>query len=133
MKKLIAAIPLIVTCSVAADEGEVLTIDRVVPSNVEFSFSYDKDISPKPSDFALVNYVVMSNERGERWAVLTLTNTSSGQRMLEQDHILATFADGSKQAPTEVKLNFNGKETQSITVSFGQSKFPILSIVTDNN
>lgn len=66
------------------------------------------------------------------WAVLTLTNTSSGNRTLEQNNIIATFADGDKKSPLEFSLNFTGKETQSITVSFGESKFPILSINTNS-
>lgn len=45
------------------------------------------------------------------WAVLTLTNTSSGNRTLEQNNIIATFADGDKKSPLEFSLNFTGKET----------------------
>jgi len=114
-----------------ADEVKVLTVDRVISNNVELAFPNDKDIKAKSSDFKLVNYVIMSNEIGERWAVLTLTNTSSGNRMLEQNHLLALFADGERKSPLELKLNFEGNETQSITVSFGESKFPILSISSE--
>jgi hypothetical protein len=111
-----------------ANEPEVLTVDRVVSKNVELAFPNDKNLKPKSNDFELVNYVIMSNELGERWAVLTLTNTSTGNRMLEHDHLMALFADGERKNPLELKLNFEGRETQSITVSFGESKFPILSI-----
>jgi hypothetical protein len=111
-----------------ASEADVLTVDRVVSTNLELAFPNDKNLRPKPSDFELVNYVIMSNELGERWAVLTLTNNSAGNRTLEQDHLMALFADGERKNPLELKLNFEGRETQSITVSFGESKFPILSI-----
>lgn len=111
-----------------ANESEVLTVDREVSNNVELAFPNDKGLKPKSSDFELVNYVIMSNEQGERWAVLTLTNTSTGNRMLEQDHLMALFADGTRRKPLELKLNFEGRETQSLTVSFGESKFPILTI-----
>ncbi|NMP33461.1 hypothetical protein HII17_18090 [Thalassotalea sp. M1531] len=111
-----------------ANDKDTLTIDRFVSNNLEFSFPNDKGYKPKSSDFDLINYVVMSNEYGERWAVLTLTNLSSGNRVLERDHIMATFADGEVKSPLNLKLDFEGKETQSITVSFGKSKFPILSI-----
>lgn len=111
-----------------ANELEVLTVDRIVSTNIELAFPNDENLKAKSSDFKLVNYVIMSNEIGERWAVLTLTNTSSGNRMLEHDHLMALFADGERKNPLELKLNFKGRETQSITVSFGESKFPILSI-----
>jgi hypothetical protein len=129
--KYIIAVLVFITFLTNANENAVLNIDRSVSKNVEFSFPNNKNVKPKQSDFELINYVIMSNELGERWAVLTLTNTSSGNRMLEQANIMATFADGKRQTPLDFKLNFEGKETQSITVSFGKSKFPILSIIAE--
>ncbi len=70
----------------------------------------------------------MSNELGERWAVITLKNSSSGSRVLEHGHLMAIFANGKRKSPRKFKLNFKGDETQSITVSFGESKFPVLSV-----
>ena len=128
MKKYIIPALFFIAFASNAKETEVLTVDRVVSNNIILSFPNDKNLKAKPSDFKLVNYVIMSNDIGERWAVLTLTNTSSGNRVLEQDHLLALFADGTRKMPLEIKLNFEGRETQSLTVSFGESKFPILSI-----
>jgi len=65
--------------------------------------------------------------------VITLTNTSSGNRMLEHNHLMALFADGKRRNPLEYKLHFEGNETQSITVSFGESKFPILSLYSSQD
>jgi hypothetical protein len=73
----------------------------------------------------------MSNDLGERWAVITLTNTSSGSRILEHEHLMALFADGKRKSSLAFKVSFEGQETQSVTVSFGENKFPILSISTD--
>jgi hypothetical protein len=74
----------------------------------------------------------MSNEIGERWSVITLTNLSTGNRNLEHEYLIALFADGNRTNPLEYKLNFEGKETQTITVSFGEHQFPILSIYSSN-
>ncbi len=130
MHKFILLALLLISFNGQSSEDEALTIDKVVSSNFELAFPNDKNIKPQDSEFALINYVVMSNLIGERWAVLTLKNTSAGNRMLEQQHIMALFADGSRSYPAEIKLNFEGKETQSITVSFGENKFPILSVQT---
>ena len=130
MRKTCLFIILFAAFTVGAIESQhdVLTIDRLVPNSVQFEFPNDKNIKPKSSDFELVNCVMMSSEAGERWAVLTLTNISSGHRILEKEHILATFADGTRKSPNEIKLSFAGGDTQSITVSFGEYKFPVLSI-----
>lgn len=133
MHKYIISVYILLAFTSNANEVEVLTVDRVVSTNIELSFPNDKNLKAKSSDFELVNYVIMSNEIGERWAVLTLTNTSSGNRMLKHDHIMALFADGERKNPLPLKLNFEGKETQSITVSFGENKFPILSVNSETD
>lgn len=112
--------------------NNVLNVDRAIPSSIHLSFPNDNNIMPKKSDFTILNYVLMSNNEGERWAVITLTNLSSGNRELNQDHLLALFADGSRLTPIEFKLGFKGSETQSVTVSFAEHKFPILSVYSSN-
>ena len=132
---LLVLVPMVTLLSFAslADETQVLTIDRSVAKNLLLSFPNDKDIKPKKSDFKIINYVLMSNELGERWSVITLTNLSSGNRMLEQQQLMALFANGKRRSPLAYKLNFAGDETQSITVSFGESKFPILALYSSND
>lgn len=126
--KLLMATLIFITFTSHAEQEEVLTVDRVISNNIELAFANDRGITAKPSDFKLINYVIMSNDIGERWAVLTLTNTSSGSRILEQNHLLGLFADGERKSPLALKYNFEGYETQTITVSFGENKFPILTI-----
>jgi hypothetical protein len=123
-----------ILCSVStyADEKETLTVDRVISNKLELAFPNDKNIRPKASDFELINYVVMSNALGERWAVITLNNTATGSRILEHEHLMALFADGKRKSPPAFKVSFEGQEIQSITVSFGENKFPILSINTES-
>ena len=131
MYKFLSLAFILLSFSSYADETEALTVDRVIANNLELAFPNDKNIQPKASDFELINYVVMSNDLGERWAVITLSNTSSGSRILEHEHLIALFADGKRKSPPAFKVSFEGQETQSITVSFGENKFPILSISTD--
>ncbi|KPZ57164.1 MULTISPECIES: hypothetical protein [unclassified Pseudoalteromonas] len=124
---------LILCANVFAAQNNVLNVDRAIPNSMQLSFPNDNNITPKKSDFSIVNYVLMSNEEGERWAVITLTNLASGKRELNQDHLLALFADGSRLTPNEFKLGFNGNQTQSVTVSFAEYKFPILSVYSSND
>jgi len=130
--KFIIAVLIVFSSALQANENEVLSVERSVAKNIKLSFANDLDIKPKSSDFEINNYVLMSSEEGERWAVITLTNLSSGNRTLVHEHLLALFANGERRSPLEYKLGFAGNETQSVTVSFGESKFPILSIYSGN-
>jgi hypothetical protein len=131
MRQIIISVFFLISFSGYADEPEVLTVDRVVPNNLQLAFPNDMGEKPQVSDFQLVNYVAMSNDVGERWAVVTVRNSSSGGRSFENEHLMAVFADGVRKSPSEFKINFKGNETQTLTVSFGENKFPILSISTD--
>lgn len=117
----------------ASADDDILNVDRSVSKSIQLAFSNDNNITPKKSDFEVINYVLMSNENGERWSVITLTNLSHGERSINQEHLLALFADGSRSEPLAFTSNFKGKETQSLTLSFGENKFPILSIYSSNN
>lgn len=132
MSKFLPLALILFTLVSQADETEVLNVDRSVSKNINLSFPNDNNIKPKTGDFEIINYVLMSNEIGERWSVITLTNLSSGNRNLDQSHLIALFADGGRKKPLEYSLNFKGHETQSITVSFGKHKFPILNIYSSN-
>jgi len=74
------------TASADDDDDDILNVDRSVSKSIQLAFSNDKNITPKKSDFEVVNYVLMSNENGERWGVLTLTNLSHGERSINQEH-----------------------------------------------
>lgn len=132
MKKLLLFTAMCTIFNVEASDSESLSIDRVISSAQVFAFPNDKNIKPVLSAFEVINYVPLSNELGERWAVITLSNTATGNRVLEHRHLQALLANGRRVKPQAFKINFEAKETQSVTVSFGKNKFPILSIVTNN-
>lgn len=115
-----------------SDDGpdDALTIDRSVIGSDELNFPNDKHIYPKQSNFEILHYVLMSSDSGERWATVTLRNRAAGGRKLEQDHIMALFADGRRKPPAHFKRHFAADETLSFTLSFGHSKFPLLSVYT---
>jgi len=130
--KFLLPVLILISWFAQAEDNEALTVDRAISQNIQLAFPNDYNVDPKRGDFEIVNYVLMSNDVGERWAVITLTNLSSGNREFNNEHLIALFADGSRMSPLQYKLNFRGRETQSITVSFGEHKFPILSIYSSN-
>lgn len=109
-------------------ESEALNVDQVALNRAELAFPNNSNIQPDISDFGIQNFVLMSNDLGERWAVLTVKNEASGRRTLTEQHLLAILANGDYIFPNRFYQTFNGNETISVTIEFGQSKFPILSI-----
>ena len=119
-------------CAIAEERepSEILTVDRSVNQPMPMEFPNDTKVYPMESDFKILNYVLMTSESGERWASVTIKNTSTGNRTLEVNHLHALFANGVRKGPEELKRLFNGSETVTLTLPFGKSKFPILSVYT---
>ncbi|WP_223669236.1 hypothetical protein [Kangiella shandongensis] len=111
-------------------DRDALTVDKTVEQDLEFQFPNDDSIQPEISDFAVLNYVTMSNEYGERKVVITLQNTSTGNRIFTNDQVMALYANGSRRVAHEERISFKGKETQTLTLSFAASKYPILKVYT---
>ena len=110
--------------------SDVFSVERIVSNDVELNFTNDGDIQPKISDFIVVNYVLMSNEKGDRRAVVTLENQSSGSRIFKSDQVMALMGDGRRISPHTYKQKFKRGESISMTLSFGNNKTPILQIYT---
>ncbi|WP_448556608.1 hypothetical protein [Thalassotalea montiporae] len=117
----------------AVANQQALSIDRLIPENFELAYPNEQNRQPRKSDFAVINYALMSNQAGERWAVVTVRNLASGWRMLDQKHLLALTANGERINPIDVEQHFKAGETLSLTINFGEHKFPILSIYSRAN
>ena len=136
--QLLVLLPLLVSAFVSGlvkANDEVLSVDQVALQGMQFSFENDAKVRPKNSDFSVVNSVLMSSEQGRRVAVVTIRNDASGSRILQAEHIMALFADGRRVAPISLAENIKLEdgEQRSLTLSFGEDNFPILSIFTSNN
>lgn len=112
----------------ALADNEALSIETRLPAGFELAFPNESNTQPEISDFTIVNFVPMSNEEGERWVVITVTNTASGRRTLNQNHLMALVADGSRIHPQELSQSILANETLSIVINFGISKFPLLNV-----
>ena len=142
-KYFILAIVSFVLASVSAKANEhmlsvekvALQVDEVSLQGMQFAFDNEAKVKPKDSDFNVVNAVHMSSEQGSRVAVVTIRNDASGSRILESDHIMALFADGSRRSPFSFPdaIKLDDGEQRSFTLSFGESNYPLLTIYTSNN
>ena len=132
VNKYIVAVLLCLSFSTFSEENETLNIEQVVSDRVELAFPNEDNIEPDLSDFTVKNYILLSNDLGERWVVVTLKNESSNHRTLTEKHLLSTLANGEHIFPADFSQTFKGKEVMSVTINFGLNKFPILSIQSRN-
>ena len=103
------------------------TIYRIVDKTC-IDYRRSQPLLPAKSDFKLTAASYMSNELGERWALITVKNLSTGQRILKNQHMVATFADGTQAYAKNLEISINGGEQLSRAVQFGVNKFPIVNI-----
>lgn len=122
------------SCLSADDKriSEVFNVDRIVSDDLVLNFTNDRGIQPDISDFNVQHYVLMSNEKGDRRAVVTLENRSSGSRIFQSAQLMALMADGRRLSPQAYKQKFKAGERISMTLSFGSHVDPILKIYTRN-
>lgn len=111
---------------------DILTIDEPIPDAVNLEFSNVSKLLPKISEFTVLSSILMSNISGERWATVTIKNASQYQRLLDNEHIVAIFANGEKRNPIQAKHKFSGQEEITMVINFGKNKFPILRVVVRN-
>ena len=111
---------------------DILTIETPKVTVTDLHFPETEDIQPDESDFKIASIILLSNKSGERLSTVTFENLSNGQRILSKEHILAILANGQKKHPFNVKQKFSGRQRISLTLNFGVSKFPILTVYTKN-
>jgi hypothetical protein len=92
------------------------------------NFRQKEIIKPVPNDFELIESAFMSNNIGDRYAVVTIENTSPGQRILKNEHIVATFANGRQSIAHGLYELLKGGELLTKTIFFGSHSFPIVRV-----
>ena len=124
---LLAATPL----AAVEENPTVIHFDSPKDRPEQFHFEQrPRDIEPEPSDVEMVHYDLMSNDLGERWALITFHNSSSGQRVLKDKQVVAVFADGARAYARNLDHRLDGGERFTQAVFFGFHKFPIVDVKT---
>lgn len=130
MKSLGTLLLALLSLSLNAHDNEALSVDKVIDKELLLIFPNDNNVQPNKSDFEVIHTILMSNELGERFVTITLKNTSVDNRIFDHKQLMGLFANGKRRSPYESKVSFEGEETQTLTLSFGQSKFPLLQVYT---
>jgi len=108
--------------------ADTLHFDETQVEGSKFRFDNEDEVKPELNDFELLNYSFLSSETGERWAVITIENTSAGRRILKNEHVVATFANGTRRKAINLDERFKPGEVITKAVSFSHHPFPIVSV-----
>ena len=111
-------------------DEHILHFDDVQKDFEELYFPDENKIKPDSGVFTIVEKYYMSNGLGERWAVMTIKNTSAGKRLLKNENVVATYANGDQSYAQNLDETLDGYEIVTRAVLFGIHKFPILHIET---
>ena len=128
---LLLGIVVTATSAVArADNDTVLRFDTPVQIGSDARFDRDSPLQPSASSFRIREANTLSSDSGERWALVTLENSDGGKRILQNNYLVAEFANGERRHPTGLEGSFAAGEQQRKMVFFGYHRFPILRIFT---
>ena len=95
-------------------------------------FCEEEILSPTKNDFDLVDYDLMNSESGDRYAIIHIKNTSSGQRILKRENLVAILANCNSLYPENLNQTLPGRSTVTKSIYFGKHQFPIIKIITGN-
>ena len=118
--------PLIVSAN--GIEDIILHFDQPQGKLTHIDFRQKEVIKPVPNDFELIEAIFMSNNIGERYATVTIENTSPGQRIFRSENIVATFANGRQSNAIGLNEILKGRERLTKAIFFGSHRFPIVRV-----
>ncbi|WP_126456949.1 hypothetical protein [Sulfuriflexus mobilis] len=110
------------------NEDIILHFDQSRIPIDNLNFRQRNRLKPSKNDFRLVEMSFLSNNIGERWAIVTIKNTSQGRRFFKDDNIIATLADGSQSRASGLDEALEGGELLTRAIYFGIHKFPIVKL-----
>ena len=125
----------LLSASVQAYEPDRDQILRFEPSpfqNIELNCHPQKDVVPRRSDLILDHYALLAADNGERVATITVTNSAGGQRMFNQEHIVAIMADCSRIYPLSFELTLAAGQQETFQIYFGRRAQPVLQLISNN-
>ena len=127
---LLGVVVIAASTAAQADNDTVLRFDTPVQIDGDARFDRDSPLQPSASSFHIREANTLSSDSGERWALVTLENSDGGKRILQNNYLVAEFANGERRHATGLEGAFAPGEQQRKMVFFGYHRFPILRIFT---
>lgn len=118
----------------SAHESEKLSralhFDQPIAKEMAIDFQIEEDLYPNRSSFELLDFAFLSNEAGERWALVVVRNTVHEFRSFSANQIIGFFASGNYRNPVSLNKRIEGKKTETFMIPFGKSDMPLVKLMT---
>lgn len=134
MKKLISFSLCLLSFGLFAEpspETLVVSFDAVVIPQEEIAFGRDRnDLRPSLSEFQIEYRRFLSNELGERFALVTFSKEKAILRKVSERDIVGVLANGERLYPVRLEGETLIGSRGSIFVYFGKQPFPLVDLET---
>lgn len=117
--------------AVALDKDLTLRFENIPYKAAEVYCENDQKIKPTKNDFELIDYTAMSSDQGDRYILATIRNQSTGQRLFNENHVIAILGDCTRIKPLSVVQKYEGNQTITTQLNFGVSRYPILKVIME--
>lgn len=138
MKKVILFLTLVGASVLVANSEEpkdlVVSFDTVSIDSQRVDFAHDwKELRPDLSEFKIDYRRFLSNQVGERYALVTLVKEKGALRILDTRDVVGILANGQRLYPLKIEGEAQIGPRGSVLLHFGTHKFPLVGLETRNN
>ncbi|MDQ8197453.1 hypothetical protein QEH56_04800 [Pelagicoccus enzymogenes] len=124
-------LPLWLNAAPPSPEDLVVSFDTVVIPQEKLAFKKDWNVErPDLSEFEVEFCRFMSNELGQRFALVTFTNSKSGLRSIDERDVVGVLANGRRLYPIRLEGETQIGSRGSLLLHFGQHQFPLVGLET---
>jgi len=110
--------------------NKALFFDKQVAKEMPIQFEIEEDLYPTRSSFEIVDFAFLSNEAGERWALVVARNTVREPRTFTENQLIGFFASGAHRRPLKLATRIEGGKQETIMIPFGESSMPLVKLMT---
>ena len=135
MKKVILCLSLIGAFTLNAEpedlKDRIVSFDEVVIPSEHIEFVKDwKELKPDLSELKIEFSRFMSNELGERFALVTFTKEKGLLRVVDARDVVGVLANGYRLHPIKVEGEAQIGKRGTLLLHFGIQQFPLVEVET---
>lgn len=111
----------------------VVSFDEVLIAEDQIVYERNsKDLRPRLSEFQVSYRRFLSNDVGERFALVTFTKETGILRIVDEQDIVGILANGERLYPISIDGETRIGSRGTALLNFGPNKFPLVGVETRN-
>ncbi len=138
MKKLILLLASLCSCFAYSEPVSpsdlTVSFDEVTIAEGKLAFERESgDLRPSLSEFQLSYCRFLSNDLGERFALVTLAKEAGIRRIVDTRDIVGVLASGERLFPISIEGETHIGRRGTVLLHFGSHKFPLVGVEVRND